>query len=890
MNGVRRWAWWLAGGLLALGCSSSDNGGGTPDSGLPDAGLLHVASPTWEEQVVYFVMIDRFNDGDPSNDDQHQNEFDQSDGDKYSGGDLQGIIDKLDYIQGLGATAVWITPPVANMWWDPLQQSGGYHGYWARHLKKVDEHVGTLDTYKALSDALHRRGMYLIQDVVPNHMGNFFTYSPTYDPADVTKNVVMNTQAVPTARPEQAPFDQDDPRDAAQRDAGIYHWTPTISDYLDPNQEANYQVSDLDDLNSENPAVRTALRDSYGYWIKEVGVDAFRVDTVKYVPHAFWNDFFWSTAADAPGIMAVAQSTGRNRFFAFGEIYETSDPLDDAADRKVTSYLGDGGTPELPAVLAYPLYSEITRVFNGGAPSAFMTYRLGRLMDPSLYPNPYATPLFIDNHDNPRFLAARNLKAYIQALAFIFTIPGIPIVYYGSEQDFTETRASMFAGGFGSKGDSFVLGERYAYLKRLADIRKSSAAFTHGTLEILQDNEAAPGVLVYRRTQGSDVFLVVMNTSDGTALMSELDTGLAPGTQLQVVDAENFGTPIPAGTKIGVGQGGKLTSVLPLRTVQILKVTSEVVTPNPPAATIAVNTAIAGQDFTDDVTVTGSVTPASTVLRMVIDGNFEQLINVPVNAGDGSWSVVMPVGSFPTGDGKPHSVAFYAPAAGVSTPLLKFTSSVVFVASTVSQDDPVGDDTGPGGTYTYPQDASFATGRYMDVTKVVAEVGKTTMLLHVTLKDWSTVWNPAFGFDHVGFSIFFGFASGPPGLTVLPKLNASFPNGGTWNLNQFTYGWDNKMYTTQGASATSYGNFAIPPTISADAATKTVTFSYNRKDYGLASWENVKVYITTWDYDGIGSTLRPLTPGGGQWDFGGGQPTDPLIIDDTAVVTLPAPP
>src|SRR5580765_6003535 len=65
MNGVRRWAWWLAGGLLALGCSSSDNGGGTPDSGLPDAGLLHVASPTWEEQVVYFVMIDRFNDGDP---------------------------------------------------------------------------------------------------------------------------------------------------------------------------------------------------------------------------------------------------------------------------------------------------------------------------------------------------------------------------------------------------------------------------------------------------------------------------------------------------------------------------------------------------------------------------------------------------------------------------------------------------------------------------------------------------------------------------------------------------------------------------------------------------------------------------------------------------------
>ena len=117
-----------------------------------NVGPLHVPSPAWEEQIVYFVMTDRFADGDKTNDDQKKGEYDPSDINKYSGGDLQGIIDKLDYIQGLGATAVWITPPVANMWWDPLQQSGGYHGYWARNLKKVDEHLGTLDTYKALSD------------------------------------------------------------------------------------------------------------------------------------------------------------------------------------------------------------------------------------------------------------------------------------------------------------------------------------------------------------------------------------------------------------------------------------------------------------------------------------------------------------------------------------------------------------------------------------------------------------------------------------------------------------------------------------------------------------------------------------------------------------------
>src|SRR5438132_7642405 len=298
--------WHLA---LALAAACSKTSGGS----------LHVASPAWEEQVIYFVMTDRFANGDKTNDDQKKGEFDPTDINRYSGGDLQGIIDHLDYIQGLGATAVWITPPVANMWWDPLQQSGGYHGYWARHLKKVDEHLGTLDTYKALSAALHKRGMYLIQDVVPNHMGNFFTYS-NYDPTDVTKTFTKNTQAVPGGKPEQAPFDQNDATDPVQRAAAIYHWTPTITDYNDPNQELNYQISDLDDLNSESPVTRAALRDSYGYWIKEVGVDAFRVDTVKFVPHDFWNDFFQSTDPSAPGMMAVAKATGRDKFFAFGEV------------------------------------------------------------------------------------------------------------------------------------------------------------------------------------------------------------------------------------------------------------------------------------------------------------------------------------------------------------------------------------------------------------------------------------------------------------------------------------------------------------------------------------------------------------------------------------------
>lgn len=132
---------------------------------------------SWHDVVLYEIMIDRFNDGDPTNNDQGYGEYDPSDPAKYSGGDLKGIIEKLDYIKGLGVDGIWITPPVANQWWDPWVNYGGYHGYWARNFKEVDEHFGDLETYKSLSEELKRRGMVLIQDIVVNHVGNYLNLS-----------------------------------------------------------------------------------------------------------------------------------------------------------------------------------------------------------------------------------------------------------------------------------------------------------------------------------------------------------------------------------------------------------------------------------------------------------------------------------------------------------------------------------------------------------------------------------------------------------------------------------------------------------------------------------------------------------------------------------------
>ena len=123
-------------------------------------GPLHVPSPDWREAVIYFAMIDRFDDGDPSNSDQGVGEYDPAQGRTYSGGDLRGLTRRLDYVQGLGATALWITPPVANQWWNPGRGYSGYHGYWASDFSAIDAHYGTKADYQALSRALHGRGMH----------------------------------------------------------------------------------------------------------------------------------------------------------------------------------------------------------------------------------------------------------------------------------------------------------------------------------------------------------------------------------------------------------------------------------------------------------------------------------------------------------------------------------------------------------------------------------------------------------------------------------------------------------------------------------------------------------------------------------------------------------
>jgi hypothetical protein len=449
----------------------------------------------------------------------------------------------------------------------------------------------------------------------------------------------------------------------------------------------------------------------------------------------------------------------------------------------------------------------------------------------------------------------------------------------------------MFAGGWASAGDRYdTTSAVYRRIAKLAAMRKGNRAFTRGGLDVRYDTVAGAGSLLYRRTLGAETVLVLLNTAREPALVASADTGLPEGSVLEVLHAE-ASPPAPE-----VGAGGRLTMVLPPKAVLVARATGRTVTPPSPGATIAVSSAIEGQTFDADVVFTGSVTPATTSLRMVLDGSLSRATPVTV-APDGSWSVVLPVSSFPSGTAL-HDVAFWAPGVRVATQTFRFTTDVSFAGDTYVVADPEGDDVGPAGTYTYPLDATF--GAQMDVTEVKLEVGATTMNVNVTLADFSTVWNPPYGFDHVALNLYFALP-GQAGVSFMPKLNGSTPPGFAWSLNQFSFGWDNVMYTSAGATAEAYGAPTTPPAVRADPNARTITFTYDRNAYGLASWSGVRVYVATWDFDGIGAMFRPLAQQPGLWRMGGGGPPytpdpvdplvlysgDPKIMDDVPPIAIP---
>lgn len=822
-----------------------------------------VPSPDWQRQIVYLAMVDRFDDGNPENNDQGMGEYDPSEESHFSGGDLQGVLNRLDYIQALGATTLWLTPVVANQWWDETHEYGGYHGYWARDFTAIDEHFGDLDLYQQLSASLHQRDMYLVQDVVVNHTGNFFSYEGGYSADDPTAYFVRHTAPFPTSAPTSAPFDLNDANDPQHRAAAIYHWTPEVNDIDSQQQEFTYQLGDLDDINTTNPVVIDAFKRIYGHWIKTVGIDAFRMDTVKYVEHDFWHHF----VHDSDGILATAKATGRDDFWTVGEVKMISAPMDDSGERKIARFLGSPEKPELQSAFAFPLQESIKRVFAEGRPTGWLGYRLQQQM--LHYRDPYRMANFIDNHDVPRLLSVGSTAAMRQALAFIMTIPGIPVIYMGNEQDLHDSRQAMFDGGYlAAKGGSFdPHSAMYRYVQSLTRLRLQGDVFTHGDLSVIAVNDNASGLLALRRSLQDDTRIILFNTAEHTTLAANVPSGLPPHTVLKPIWQD--GAAVEAFT---VDEQGLLSLQLPPRSTLVLAPDgrSEVASVS---GRPVLDTKLDGQVLTQDTLLTGHYAGDIDQLSLVIDGNLDTAIQV-ASLSDRRWQVLLPV----TDLGRhQRSIQLFAADTGSASEAVQATLAKQTPTLHLSVADPLDDDHGPTGNYRAPTDPTFSS--QMDIEHIEVHSAGQILQLTVTMQSVTDMWIATNGFDHVAFSVFFDLPN-QQGVSVLPGLNATMPEGRDWELGHTLYGWGNGVFTAHGATAQQPGKrLGNAPQVDVSLDKRQITMTYSSAAVGLPDWRGVGVYLTTWDKTGEGGN-RPITPEGGVWDFGGAPATAPRIMDE----------
>ncbi|MEU2375995.1 pullulanase-type alpha-1,6-glucosidase [Streptomyces misionensis] len=507
-------------------------------------------------EQFYFVMPDRFANGDRANDrggltgSRTTTGYDPTDKGFYQGGDLKGLTRKLDYIKGLGTTALWLAPIFKNI---PVQGTGanasaGYHGYWITDFTRVDPHFGTNQDLKRLISTAHAKGMKVFFDVITNHTADVVTNKE--DSADY-----RSKGAYPYLTEDGRPFDDADYADGGRAfpavSAASFPYTPRVTSRTkvpawlnDPTMYHNRgdstfagesgtygDFSGLDDLWTERPEVVHGMERIYERWVKDFAVDGFRIDTAKNVDMPFWTQ--WATALDS-----YAAAHGRKNFFLFGETYDT--------DTSVTApYVTQG---RLDATLDFPFQDAARGYASQGASARKLANVLG---DDYKYTtdkaNAYEQVTFLGNHDMGRigyFLKQDNpgasdtelLKKDRLANEVMFLSRGNPVVYYGDEQGFTgsggdkDARQTMFASRVPDYLDDDEIGTDrtaasdsydtnaplYKDIAALSALRKANPALTDG---VQSERYAADGAGIYAFTRtdartGQEYVVAFNNAAD----------------------------------------------------------------------------------------------------------------------------------------------------------------------------------------------------------------------------------------------------------------------------------------------------------------------------------------------------------------------------------------
>lgn len=550
-RGRRRNGWRSVAAAAAL--LSTDGG---PAVAAPTPAVLEaLRQRPPQDEVIYFLLPDRFANGDPANDhggyapQRLVSGFDPADADFYHGGDLAGVIQRLDYIQGLGATAVWLAPIFKNK---PVQTHGDYtgaahHGYWITDFTAVDPHFGDEATMRALVDAAHARGMKVYLDIVANHTADVIRYRECPDRPCAYRSRA-DYPYVRKGGVDGAPInDGFDGRDFSRLTRPDYAYTPYV-----PADEENAKVpawlndpiryhnrgestfsgessldgdfAGLDDLMTEDPVVVQGMIEIFGGWIDKYGVDGFRIDTARHVNPEFWQAFI-------PAMLERAQAKGIPNFHIFGEVYD-SDPAVTARFTRTDAY---------PAVLDFPFQKQAADVAAG----KIGTDALARLFDAdAVYDKGADTaailPTFLGNHDmgrigffvkqaDPDADDAELLARIKLAHALMMFSRGVPTLYYGDEQGFAgaggygNARQDMWPSRTPAYADETPVGGRqpaystqaplYRAIAEMARIRAAEPALRRGR-QVVRAYGDKPGLFALSRLMddGAEV-LVLFNSA-----------------------------------------------------------------------------------------------------------------------------------------------------------------------------------------------------------------------------------------------------------------------------------------------------------------------------------------------------------------------------------------
>ena len=441
--------------------------------------------------LVYLIMPDRFANSTISNDNISGTREKATNRDSLfyrHGGDIQGVIDHLDYIKDLGATAVWLTPIQTND-----QPRASYHGYAFTDHYQVDPRLGDNDTYKAYVKEAHSKGLKVIQDMVYNHVGSehwFIRDLPMHDWIHQFDT-----------------FTQTNYRATALID-------PYASDF-DKNKMSNgWFVKSMPDLNQQNPFLSTYLIQNSLWWIETTGIDGFRIDTYTYSDLTFMQNLMARILLEYP------------QFGAVGELWDHCV----AIEAYFAQHPKIAGAPDthLPGMIDFQIYDAVNEALN--KPMGW-TEGLSRiyytLAQDVLYTDPSRNLTFLDNHDLSRFysVVGEDIRKYKMGIAFLLTTRGTPSLYYGTEilmKNFADpdgkVRADFPGGWKGDKENKFTKegrttkeNEAFDFVKKLANYRKENDVLQTGKLtQFVPENDA----YVYFRSNERKTVMIIVHYSD----------------------------------------------------------------------------------------------------------------------------------------------------------------------------------------------------------------------------------------------------------------------------------------------------------------------------------------------------------------------------------------